>query len=115
MIGLVMVIVSVSNHQLSNMNKALKIIPNKIDKTITIIPENPYFSLIWLHGLGDSSAGFLDYFQIDQSPVFKGAKVNLLNAPLRKVTINNGERYNSWYDIRSFAGSGNDADRYNVD
>lgn len=45
------------------MKKALQIIPNKIDKSITLIPENHYFSLIWLHGLGDSSAGFLDYFQ----------------------------------------------------
>jgi predicted esterase len=46
------------------MHKAFQIIPNKIDKSILILPEKAYFSLIWLHGLGDSAAGFLDYFQI---------------------------------------------------
>jgi hypothetical protein len=40
------------------MNKALKVIPNKIDKSITLVPEKSYFSVIWLHGLGDSPAGF---------------------------------------------------------
>ena len=42
---------------------AFKLI-NEADKTIIFNPEKPLFSLIWLHGLGDSSAGFLDYFRI---------------------------------------------------
>lgn len=40
------------------MKMALQILPNKIDKSITLLPEKATFSLIWLHGLGDSSAGF---------------------------------------------------------
>lgn len=88
--------------------RALKIIPNKLDKSILILPESPSFSLIWLHGLGDSSVGFLDYFQIKQSPAFRGCRVRLLHAPQRKVTINGGTPFNSWYDIKSFAGSGKD-------
>ena len=53
------------------MNKAIKVVSNKVDKSILLSLEKPYFSLIWLHGLGDSSAGFLDYFQHPQSPVNK--------------------------------------------
>ena len=85
------------------MNKALKVIPNKVDKSILLTLEKPYFSLIWLHGLGDSSAGFLDFFQMDTSPVFKGARVKLLHAPIRPVTINSGMTMPSWYDIRELS------------
>jgi phospholipase/carboxylesterase len=95
--------------------RTLQIIPNKLDKSILIQPELPSFSLIWLHGLGDSSVGFLDYFQIPQSPVFRGCRVRLLHAPQRRVTINGGSVFNSWYDIRSFAGSGKDEERYNLE
>jgi predicted esterase len=55
--------------------------------------------LIWLHGLGDTSEGFVDYFQMKDSPLFHGAKITLLQAPWRAVTINDGEECNSWYDI----------------
>jgi hypothetical protein len=37
---------------------------NKTDKSITLMPAHPCFSLIWLHGLGDSSEGFLSFFQM---------------------------------------------------
>jgi hypothetical protein len=40
--------------------------------------------------------------------------VNLLQAPARKVTINSGGVYNSWYDIKSLAGFGVDDDRYSI-
>lgn len=45
------------------MKAAYKIL-NEADKTIILIPEKPLFSVIWLHGLGDTSAGFLDYFTL---------------------------------------------------
>jgi phospholipase/carboxylesterase len=97
------------------MNRALQVIPNKIDKSILILPDHPCFSLIWLHGLGDSPLGFLEYFQLPQSPAFKGARVNLLHAPQRKVTINGGALDNSWYDIRSLGATGSDQDRFNLE
>ena len=60
------------------------------------------YTIIWLHGLGDSAAGFLDVFYADEymlSP--KNTKIILTTAPERKVTLNYGERMNSWYDIYS--------------
>lgn len=44
------------------MKKGLEILRNKADRTIDIIPKDAFYSLIWLHGLGDSSEGFLDFF-----------------------------------------------------
>lgn len=95
--------------------KALQVIPNKTDKSILLSLEKPFFSLIWLHGLGDSSAGFLDYFKLKASPLFRGARVKLLQSPVRCVTINNGIPFNSWYDIKSLAGTGKEEDRYNME
>jgi len=96
------------------MNKAIKVVSNKVDKSILLSLEKPYFSLIWLHGLGDSSAGFLDYFQHPQSPVNKGARVKLLHAPIRPVTINGGMKMSSWYDIKHLANHGSEEDRYSM-
>lgn len=57
---------------------------------------------MWLHGLGDSSEGFLDWFKMPSSPLYSGARIRLLNAPMRKVTINGGMLCSSWYDIKTF-------------
>ena len=84
------------------MKKGFQILRNKGDFTIELIPEKQFFSLIWLHGLGDSSEGFFDYLQLPQSPLHKGAKIKLLQAPNRPVTCNGGMKFNSWYDIKMF-------------
>ncbi len=89
------------------MKKALQTIPNKLDKSILLTLDKPWFSLIWLHGLGDTSVGFLDFFQDKTSPVFRGARVKLLHAPIRPVTINGGATCPSWYDIKILNGGGN--------
>lgn len=91
------------------MKKAFQCIPNKLDKSILLAPEKPWFSLIWLHGLGDTSVGFLDYFQEPTSPLHKGARVKLLHAPIRPVTINGGAMCPSWYDIKSLGGVGSES------
>ena len=58
------------------------------------------YTLIWMHGLGDSSEGFLDFFYTRKSVVpNKNTKVILLNAPKQPITINGGASMNSWYDI----------------
>jgi hypothetical protein len=44
------------------MKKGVDIFRNKTDFSITLTPEKCYYTLIWLHGLGDSSEGFYDYF-----------------------------------------------------
>ena len=70
------------------------------DKSILLKPSIAKYSLIWLHGLGDTSRGFLDYFDIPDSPAYNGARVKLLHAPVRPVTINGGDYMPSWYDIK---------------
>lgn len=58
---------------------------------------------LWqLHGLGDSPAGFLDIFNSAASPAPPSTKVVLPEAPTRKVTLNFGMPFTSWFDIRSF-------------
>jgi predicted esterase len=59
------------------------------------------YSLIFLHGLGDSAYGFADVF-LDESIALvpNNCKVLLLNAPERAVTMNGGMVMTSWYDIK---------------
>ena len=58
------------------------------------------FTLVWMHGLGDSARGFLSFFQ-SGDPVVpnQNTKVVLLNAPTQRVTCNGGMAMASWYDI----------------
>jgi predicted esterase len=68
-----------------------------------------------MHGLGDSSSGFLNYFQKPNSPLYSGARIRLLQALQRKVTVS-GSTCNSWYDIRTFnKAAGNDEQRYSME
>lgn len=97
------------------MQEIAGVLRNKTDKSITLMPEKPFFSLIWLHGLGDSSQGFLPFFQMQQSPLSHGARIRLLNAPLRKVTINYGATSTSWYDILNLSTHANATDRFNLE
>lgn len=81
---------------------------NPADRSITLNPHGPHkSSLIWLHGLGDSAHGFADVF-LNEDYVWTPphVKVILLTAPERAVTLNNGMRMNSWYDIYSLRGDG---------
>jgi len=58
--------------------------------------------LIWLHGLGDSAAGFADIFLDERfNLVPNNCKVLLLTAPQRPVSLNDGMVMNSWYDIEN--------------
>lgn len=96
-------------------SKMPQVIRNAVDKSITLMMEDAKFSLIWLHGLGDSSEGFTDFFMHPKSPLYNGARIRLLQAPYRPVTINNGIPFNSWYDIKSFNKvTGRDEDQYNM-
>lgn len=56
-------------------------------------------TLIWMHGLGDSSKGFLSMFR-NMAP--KNTKIVLPNAPKRSITVSNGRVMRAWYDIKSF-------------
>ncbi len=69
---------------------------------LTPIEEHKH-TLVWMHGLGDSAEGFLDFFY-NSDPLLpnKNTKVVLLNAPFVAVTCNGGMKMNSWYDIITF-------------
>ncbi|CAK94547.1 unnamed protein product (macronuclear) [Paramecium tetraurelia] len=73
---------------------------NLDDGSLILNPKAAHkYSLIWMHGLGDTAYGFLDVFQ--QFPVVKAeTKVLLLQAPQRAVTINMGMKFSSWFDIK---------------
>jgi phospholipase/carboxylesterase len=96
------------------MKKGFEILRNKKDFSIELIPENSYYSLIWLHGLGDSSDGFFSFFQFPESPVNHGCRVKLLQAPRRASSINGGMKMNSWYDIKTFDWTKPDKELYSL-
>lgn len=73
--------------------------------------------ILFLHGLGDSPAGFAGLFQqLQRSPstakVFENSLIVLPQAPTLPVTANGGYVMSSWFDIKSF--SPHDTDRYNL-
>ena len=91
-----------------NNHTYFKIDHNQKERSITLTPkkDKPKYSLIWLHGLGDSAYGFADVF-LDLNWRFVPediCKVRLLTAPERPVTLNGGMSMNSWYDILSLRG-----------
>ena len=60
------------------------------------------YSLVWLHGLGDSAYGFKDAFLDEKLNIVPpSCKVILPTAPTRAVSINMGAKMTSWYDILS--------------
>ena len=96
--------------------KIPNVIRNPKDNSITLSYGKPCCSLIWLHGLGDTSEGFLSFFAHSHSPLYNNVKIKLIQAPLRQITLNHGETCNSWYDIKSFDRfKGNEEDVFNFD
>jgi phospholipase/carboxylesterase len=69
---------------------------------ITIEPKFPATScVIWLHGLGDSGAGFAPIVPMLALPENHGIRFIFPHAPEQAVTINQGHVMRSWYDIKS--------------
>lgn len=58
-------------------------------------------TVIWLHGLGDSGAGFADVVPVLGLPVDHQIRFIFPHAPQQAVTINNGFVMRSWYDIKT--------------
>jgi len=64
-----------------------------------IEPSKPHHNtIIWLHGLGDSSDGFKHLFNSIKPP---NTRIVLPNAPIQPITINGGASMRAWYDIIS--------------
>jgi len=69
---------------------------------ITIEPNLPATAcVIWLHGLGDSGAGFSPIVPELGLPKNHAVRFIFPHAPEQAVTINQGYVMRSWYDIKS--------------
>lgn len=69
---------------------------------ITIEPNLPATAcVIWLHGLGDSGAGFAPIVAELGLPKNHTVRFIFPHAPEQPVTINQGYVMRSWYDIKS--------------
>lgn len=69
---------------------------------ITVEPKSSATScVIWLHGLGDSGAGFAPIVPMLALPENHGIRFIFPHAPEQAVTINQGHVMRSWYDIKS--------------
>ena len=69
---------------------------------ITIEPNLPATAcVIWLHGLGDSGAGFSPIVPELALPKNHTVRFVFPHAPEQAVTINQGYVMRSWYDIKS--------------
>lgn len=69
---------------------------------IIVAPKTQATScVIWLHGLGDSGAGFSPIVPALNLPLNHGIRFVFPHAPEQPVTINNGYVMRSWYDIKS--------------
>ena len=53
--------------------------------------------VIWMHGLGSEAANMLGL--VEQLPLTLPVRHVCLDAPVRRVTINNGMKMRAWYDI----------------
>jgi len=69
---------------------------------ITVEPKsNAQACVIWLHGLGDSGAGFAPIVPSLKLPSNHSIRFIFPHAPDRAVTINQGYVMKAWYDIKS--------------
>ena len=74
---------------------------NKLER-ITVEPKSQATScIIWLHGLGDSGAGFAPIVPVLSLPQEHTIRFVFPHAPEQAVTINQGAVMRSWYDIKS--------------
>ncbi|GGP39076.1 alpha/beta hydrolase [Shewanella saliphila] len=74
---------------------------SSLDK-IVIEPQTPATAcVIWLHGLGDSGAGFAPVVPVLGLPSDHRIRFVFPHAPEQAVTINGGFVMRSWYDIKS--------------
>ncbi|MBB1268004.1 alpha/beta hydrolase [Shewanella sp. SR44-3] len=69
---------------------------------ITVEPNSAVTAcVIWLHGLGDSGAGFAPVVPVLGLPAEHGIRFVFPHAPEQAVTINGGYQMRAWYDIKS--------------
>lgn len=79
----------------------------QLTETLVVEPTSEHdSSVIWMHGLGASADDFFDMPRFIERP---GTRWVFPNAPIRRVTLNNGMMMRSWFDIL-YLGGGPDSD-----
>lgn len=64
-------------------------------------PSDPNGALIFMHGLGDTAAGWSELLQLLEAlQIHEQTRLVLPTAPIRPVSLNLGMRMNAWSDIR---------------
>lgn len=61
--------------------------------------QNPEFSIIWMHGLGDEGRSFVSLVKELDLSCTGAIRFIFPDAPMMPVTLNNGYVMRSWYDI----------------
>jgi phospholipase/carboxylesterase len=61
--------------------------------------HDPGWTILWLHGLGDSGYGFLSIVQDLVRPDWPALRFLFPHAPVRPITFNRGAPMRAWYDI----------------
>ncbi|AVV81893.1 carboxylesterase [Shewanella putrefaciens] len=70
---------------------------------IVVEPKTPATAVvIWLHGLGDSGAGFAPVVPALGLPSHHSIRFIFPHAPEQAVTINGGYVMRAWYDIKAW-------------
>lgn len=70
---------------------------------VVLGPSAATSAVIVLHGLGDTSAGWVDTVSYALLPSLPSCRFILPSAPTQAVTINGGNSCPSWYDIESLS------------
>lgn len=69
-------------------------------QTIELLPKfKQLYSVLWMHGLGADGNDFKSIVSELNLPAEHGIGFIFPNAPIQPVTINNGMKMRSWYDI----------------
>jgi len=77
---------------------------------IVVAPTAPHSSsIIWLHGLGDTGAGWADAAS-EFAPALPGTRMVFPTAHMRPVTLNGNMTMTAWFDIASLSDIDNKED-----
>ncbi|MCK5918958.1 MAG: alpha/beta hydrolase fold domain-containing protein [Cocleimonas sp.] len=73
----------------------------KLESEIVNTSKNITKTIIWMHGLGDDGYGFVSLIPELKLPANAGIRFIFPHAPIRAVTLNNGQEMRAWYDLLS--------------
>lgn len=94
-------LISCSNYVWTNQNERKVMLDKPLERIVVEPPVTATSCVIWLHGLGDSGAGFAPVVPALGLPSDHSVRFVFPHAPEQAVTINSGYIMRAWYDIKS--------------